>query len=591
MSSFNSSNNNNNNNEYEYKNKNKNNNHSAIDDANSHEKSTHLFVLIHGLWGTPKHMSTIEDFIKESINDEVTKDQIVTLKPSCFGFWKTYDGLELNAKKIIQEMFYEIESLKQKNKLIVKRISFIGYSLGGLFSRYIIGLLNEIGFFELVEPVFFCTFATPHLGIHFFRNNFFDTIANNLGPYMFGKSGGQLFIADHEKILVAMADPQQKYMQGLRKFKKHILMANIKNDRTVAFFTSYITSYSPFDELDKIKVKYLKNLPHSEIATKSVRPKFVDLTRSRKIEPNDAKSFIGNLQEETPVFRRYKIVKFCFLVLICCFVVPFWIPFVLITSSIVSIYSYIKVKVHSIPDIKSHWERASDYLYGGDAIDLDDAKAGQERRERRNRLVKHESFKGDTSQLAENTMEGIMYAEEKFGSGKRSAGADISDEEDEDEKDEEYEIEAKAGDIDEKTFSSDISNRTNENGEFIRNVGNVGNVNGTKLNPKLINLDYQLHDEKMNEHLSTLQEYDRFILFKDEAKLELDEDRAFIERSLNLLNWIKIPVFLDVWNAHDGIVSRRGVKSNPKGAATIGLWASILRNYLREQTEPPEGKS
>lgn len=84
-----------------------------------------------------------------------------------FRFWKTYDGLELNAKKIIADIFYEIESLKQNNDLEVTKISIIGYSLGGLISRYVIGLLNELDFFEKIEPIFFSTFATPHVGTNF----------------------------------------------------------------------------------------------------------------------------------------------------------------------------------------------------------------------------------------------------------------------------------------------------------------------------------------------------------------------------------------------------------------------------------------
>ena len=190
--------------------------------SNSKSKSTHLFVLIHGLWGTSSHMATIEKFIKENLPSS-TDDKIATIKPACFRFWKTYDGLELNAKKIIADIFYEIESLKQNNDLEVTKISIIGYSLGGLISRYVIGLLNELDFFEKIEPIFFSTFATPHVGIQFFNDNIFDAVANRLGPYLFGKSGGQLFIADHDKILVKMADPQEKYMRGLKKFQKHIL--------------------------------------------------------------------------------------------------------------------------------------------------------------------------------------------------------------------------------------------------------------------------------------------------------------------------------------------------------------------------------
>lgn len=80
-----------------------------------------------------------------------------------------------------------------------------------------------------------------------------------------------------------------------------------------------------------------------------------------------------------------------------------------------------------------------------------------------------------------------------------------------------------------------------------------------------------------------LQDNSKISLFTKESELKLDEEKRYIMDSLNELNWIKIPVFLDVWNSHDGIVSRRGPKTNPKGAATIGVWVSILRNHLQEE--------
>ncbi|EEB87657.1 hypothetical protein MPER_14929, partial [Moniliophthora perniciosa FA553] len=36
--------------------------------------------------------------------------------------------------------------------------------LGGLVSRYVVGILYQKGFFKTVTPVNFNTIATPHLG-------------------------------------------------------------------------------------------------------------------------------------------------------------------------------------------------------------------------------------------------------------------------------------------------------------------------------------------------------------------------------------------------------------------------------------------
>lgn len=515
-------------------------------------KSTHLFVLIHGLWGTASHMETIEQFIKDSLPDS-TEDTITTIKPSCFRFWKTYDGLELNSKKIVSEIFYEIESLKEKNNLNVTKISFIGYSLGGLLSRYVIGLLNDLKFFDKVKPVFFTTFATPHVGIQFFNDNIFDITANRLGPYLFGKSGGQLFISDYDKILVTMADPNEKFFIGLKKFEKLILLANIRNDRSVAFFTSYITNYSPFEDLDQIKISYLEHLPQVKIANKVVTPKFVDLTRTNKLSPQDKKVFVGNIQEETPFIRRYKWTKILIIILLASFAVPFWIPLVFFTSSIVSVYSFIKIKVIKAPMISDHWKRVTSFVFDHAPIDPEDRKSGMERREERRTLDRHESFRGDTSNMAEQTVDRVLYAEEQLM--RKVSRTDTIEEEN-------------YGSIDDSE-----SNECEDNDQPEETIA-------------LVQMDRELNDKVIAEKIATLKDYSSFPLFQDQKfKLPLNKEKQFIVDNLNTLDWIKIPVFLDVWNAHDGIVARRGMKTNAKGSSTIGLWTSILRNHLKTQTD------
>lgn len=507
-------------------------------------KSTHLFVLIHGLWGTASHMDTIERLIKDSLPDS-TEDVIATIKPSCFRFWKTYDGLEFNSKKIVSEIFYEIESLKEKNNLNVTKISFIGYSLGGLLSRYVIGLLNDLNFFDKIKPIFFTTFATPHVGIQFFNDNLFDITANRLGPYLFGKSGGQLFISDYDKILVRMADPNEKFLIGLKKFERHILLANIRNDRTVAFFTSYITNYSPFDEFDHIKIAYLEDLPQIRISNKAATPKFVDLTKTQRLSPQDKKVFVGNLQEETHIIRRYKLTRILIILLLASFVVPFWIPLVFLTSSIVSVYSFVKIKVIKAPVILDHWERVTSFVYGNAPIDPEDRKTGMEKREARRTLDRHESFRGDTSNMAKQTVDRVLYAEEQ--------------------------LMRKPSRTDEDNYNSTDESEENE-------------FDGRENGPSLVEVDRELNDKVISERIPTLQDYGSFPLFDDSKfKLPLNKDKQFIVDNLNTLDWIKIPVFLDVWNAHDGIVARRGMKTNPRGASTIELWTSILRSHFKGQ--------
>lgn len=64
----------------------------------------------------------------------------------------TYDGIELGGERVCQEIEEEIEKLA-KNGQEIKKLSLVGYSLGGLIARYASGLLYSKGFFEKVKPV------------------------------------------------------------------------------------------------------------------------------------------------------------------------------------------------------------------------------------------------------------------------------------------------------------------------------------------------------------------------------------------------------------------------------------------------------
>ncbi|KAK6454949.1 putative serine esterase [Scheffersomyces xylosifermentans] len=528
------------------------------------EENAHLFVLVHGLWGSPNHMHTIERFLKDLI-PSVSNEKIAILKPSSFRFWKTYDGLELNSQKIIAEIFYEIETLKQKNNYNVTKISIIGYSLGGLLSRYVIGILEEIGFFDKVEPIFFTTFATPHVGVQFFAKNIFDNTANRLGPYLFGPSGLQLFVKDTEKALRVMADPSKRYYQGLKRFQKHILLANVRNDRTVAFFTSYITEYSPFDDWRSVKIKYLKNLPEIKVGTVQTRPKFVDLTRSHVLSTEAVKTFEGNTQEDTSFLRSNRIVKILVVLVLASFFLPFWIPLVLSTSVYVSIYSMIKIRFITRPQVDKHWAKVRDTVYGSAPVDPKDAKIGEEQRNMRAKLARQESFKGDTSRMTGNAMENMLYAESRFV----AKNSQFKDDE-----------EAARGSVEAANQYEGRDDDEDDDGVD----GEMTSIVSVKNNQRIVSVNIEANDSIVNTHLATLKlkDYERFPLFTPKAKLEMDEDKLYIIKSLNKLDWVKIPVYLDCWNAHDGIVSRKGPRSNARGTSTIGLWCSVLRNHLKE---------
>ena len=64
----------------------------------------------------------------------------------------TYDGVELGGERVCQEIEEELEKLAEAGQSI-KKLSIVGYSLGGLVARYAVGLLYSRGLFNELEPV------------------------------------------------------------------------------------------------------------------------------------------------------------------------------------------------------------------------------------------------------------------------------------------------------------------------------------------------------------------------------------------------------------------------------------------------------
>lgn len=529
-------------------------------------EEVHLVVLVHGLWGNPNHMDTIEKTLLKSLKG-VSKHRIVTIKPSSFRFWKTYDGIQRCAELVIADIFFEIEALKQTNKYKVTSFSIIGYSLGGLISRYVIGVLQGMGFFDEVTPVFFSTFATPHIGVRFFKRNLFDWFANNCAPYLFGRTGQQLFLTDSEQLLVKMADPSSIFYTGLKRFQTRILMANIKNDRSVAFYTSYITNYSPFDSLDYVDIKYLRDLPSAVVGKLTVWPKFVDLTRSLKVTNRVATT--ANSQEETSIIRSNKFLRYTILIMAASILIPFYIPLVLALSFCVSNYSKIKIRLLKSLELEKHWGEVRAAVYRGGKIDSEHALQGENRRMERIKLSRQESIKRDTSNLTENAFGNVMFAEQNFVDDHTHL-YDENRPEDGDSNNEDFGGESELfSDLDEVEKPKDTI---------------LGSL--LRMKPRL-EIPFDKYDAIAESNLASLMSLKTtdIPLFSDEAELPANTCREELVYNLNSLEWVKIPVYYDLFNAHDSIVARTGGFRNPKATSTIFLWGSIIRNHLVKQNQ------
>ncbi|KAG0250184.1 hypothetical protein BG011_008587 [Mortierella polycephala] len=163
-----------------------------------------------------------------------------------------------------ESLFADVDSKRSKK---VTQFSFLGYSLGGLIGRFAIGLLDMEKFFDPVEeggkgiePMYFVTMATPHLGIRKPPESKWSRLFNYLSSRMLSRTGEQLQLIDDyilgKPILLVMSESEGVFLKALTRFKRRALYCNIRNDRSVPFWTASFSDADPFCELESVQIQY-----------------------------------------------------------------------------------------------------------------------------------------------------------------------------------------------------------------------------------------------------------------------------------------------------------------------------------------------
>ncbi|KAJ3713816.1 putative serine esterase-domain-containing protein [Lentinula raphanica] len=215
--------------------------------------SVHLLVLVHGMWGNTSHLSEMERIVKEM------RPELHVLLAETNQEDSTYDGIDWGGERVAKEVIQEITHLRSQGKH-VRHFSITGYSLGGLLSRYVVGILAQQGFFsedspDYMIPLNFNTIATPHIGLVKY-DTFFSTLTRKLGPKLLSRTGEQFYCVDKwgksgRPLLDVMSDPNLIFFQTMVQFKHVRIYANAINDLTVPYVTAAIESVDPFAEYEK----------------------------------------------------------------------------------------------------------------------------------------------------------------------------------------------------------------------------------------------------------------------------------------------------------------------------------------------------
>jgi len=112
-------------------------------------------------------------------------------------------------------------------------------------ARFLAGLLfAEDRPFLGLEPLNLVTFACPHLGALDPRPGLLSARCGLLRACG-GTTGQQLALADKTSLLLLMAHPRSVFARGLAAFRRRALYAAVSNDRTVPFWTAFL---SPFQD-------------------------------------------------------------------------------------------------------------------------------------------------------------------------------------------------------------------------------------------------------------------------------------------------------------------------------------------------------
>ena len=150
--------------------------------------TTHFAFLVHGYHGNPADllylrtaMAAIAEKKKSNTTNQAAGQDRIVIHSCQSNLGRTGDGLENGGRRILGEVLSVIREYSPRDdgngdEVVDITVSFVGNSLGGLYSRYAIARLSELSNstdeeFILLEGNIrlylniFCSTATPHLGI------------------------------------------------------------------------------------------------------------------------------------------------------------------------------------------------------------------------------------------------------------------------------------------------------------------------------------------------------------------------------------------------------------------------------------------
>ena len=204
----------------------------------------HLVVFIHGFEGTDRDFDNAERAFHRFFSAKNrTAETLTTLKvKGNAGIAGTYDGIEKGAVRIWREVMDEIARLGDS----LKALSIVGHSLGGLYARYVVRLLDDCFVFEKCEPRVFVTLATPHLSVRRPQTTPLNVVFQQVAKKICA-TARELCLEDDSKSPLLFRMTQPSFVDVLKKFRRRVLYANVSNDFQVHYSTASISTFNPYN--------------------------------------------------------------------------------------------------------------------------------------------------------------------------------------------------------------------------------------------------------------------------------------------------------------------------------------------------------
>lgn len=482
------------------------------------------------------------DYIQKQIEEHIVAndpdEEVIVLKTGSHSGFLTYDGIDVNGKRVADEIMQQYNSLTNSDdKDKVTKLSVVGYSLGGLIARYAIGVLYFQGFFNDIEPINFVTFCSPHVGVLTPGKGITTKLFNLFVPFFLAHSGSQMFLLDKKMdaddnkdglpLLVWMAEPQSFFFKALSSFKYKSLYANIINDKRTCWFTSAISIMDPFKSMLNAdsSIYNLDYIPGYEPTVIDLdKPIVISKVKQKVDDPGVEINWLKNFFE-----RKFNWIKF-----ICTLVIytPLWGCYFIMKSA------FERVKLNR--RVNSFFLDTSNNLLHLYTLVGDEAVA----------------FANDSILVEDNDLEHKTEKEKN----KVEIDEDSEDTEGEDDEETRSITSAQSMELFSTPFTTKLSDQTDG---LIQSVFDA--MNSERYKDFLYSVKSSNNSDKIIIEIENTG-----------AELALSESQKLIVENLNSLNWAKFPVLIrNTKSTHAAAIVKIDDESYAEGK-------TVIRHFVNE---------